>query len=412
MDFGYFIAKRIIFSKEDKNTISAPIIKMAIAAIAVGIVMMLIAIATGNGLQRKIREKISAFNGHIQIYNYDNNASEVSVKPISIEQDFYPKFSSIPEIRHIQGVASKGGIIRTENTYEAIIAKGVGKDYDWSAMNDFLAEGKIPDYTTDNMSNDVLISEYLANRLHLKIGDKANALFLKDENSEIPNQRNFNIVGIYNSGFQDFDASYVFTDLRQIQHMNRWESDQIGNFELFVDDFDDIESVGNQVYGKTLSTLDSQTILQKYPFIFEWLGMFDFNIILIIGIMIIVAGFNMITAILVLILDRTPMIGILKSMGASHRSIRKIFLINAAYIITLGLLLGNFFGLLLLYLQDTYHLIKLDPHTYYVTEAPVYLNPISVVALNVGVLVLCLLILLLPTYVIAKISPVKSMKFT
>ncbi|GIM55418.1 ABC transporter permease [Capnocytophaga cynodegmi] len=385
---------------------------MAIAAIAVGVVMMLIAIATGMGLQRKIREKIVAFQGHIQVYNYDNNASEVSIKPISIHQNFYPKFPNIPEVTHVQAVATKGGIIRTENSYEAILAKGVGKDYNWQLMKEFVKEGRVPNFDGEEISNEILISEYFANRLHLKLADKCHAIFLKDEKSQVPNQRNFEIVGIYNSGFQEFDASYIFTDIRQIQRINQWKPDEIGNFEVFINDFDAIETIGNKVYNETLSSLDSQTIIQKYPFIFEWLGMFDFNIYLIIGIMIIVGGFNMITAILVLILEKTPMIGILKSLGATDKSIRNIFLFNAAYIIFLGLLWGNLLGLLLLYLQKKYSFIKLDPSTYYVTEVPIYVEPIIVLLLNIGVLALCLMILLLPTYVITKISPTKSMKFS
>lgn len=412
LKFEFFIARRIIFSKVGKGTISSPIIKMAITAIALGVIMMLIAIATGGGLQQKIREKIVAFHGHIQIYNFDNNASEVSIKPISIHQEFYPTFHNIPEINHIQAVATKGGIVRTEHTYEAILAKGVGQDYDWTQMKTFMKEGRIPNFKGEEISNEILISEYFANRLQLKLGDNCHAIFLKDETSQVPNQRNFKIVGIYNSGFQEFDASYVFTDIRQIQRINQWESDKVGNFEIFINDFQKIQQVGEEVYLQTTSNLDSQTILQKFPFIFEWLGMFDFNIYLIIGIMIIVGGFNMITAILVLILEKTPMIGILKSLGATDKSIRSIFLYNAAYIISLGLFWGNLLGMLLLYLQQKYSLIKLDPSTYYVTEVPIYIQPLSVILLNIGVLVLCLLILLLPTYVITKISPTKSMKFS
>lgn len=374
--------------------------------------MMLIAIATGGGLQQKIREKIVAFHGHIQIYNYDNNASEVSIKPISIEQNFYPKFTEIPEITHIQAVATKGGIVRTESSYEAILAKGVGADYDWTQMKGFIKEGRIPDFTSEDISNEILISEYFANRLQFKLGDNCHAIFLKDETSQIPNQRNFKIVGIYNSGFQEFDATYIFTDIRQIQRINQWKSDQVGNFELFTNNFEKIQEIGDRVYLETMSNLDSQTIVQKFPFIFEWLGMFDFNIYLIIGIMIVVGGFNMITAILVLILEKTPMIGTLKSLGATDMSIRKIFLFNAAYIISLGLFWGNLLGLLLLYLQQKYSFVKLDPNTYYVTEVPIHIEFWSVIALNLGVLVLCLLILLLPTYVISKISPTKSMKFS
>ncbi|GET45913.1 ABC transporter permease [Capnocytophaga felis] len=385
---------------------------MAIVAIAVGVMMMLIAIATGMGLQRKIREKIVAFQGHIQIYNYDNNASQVSIKPISVHQDFYPKFSNIPEITHIQAVATKGGIVRTENSYEAILAKGVGKDYDWELMKEFIKEGRTPDFNAEEISNEILISEYFANRLQLKLGDNCHAIFLRDESSQMPNQRNFKIVGIYNSGFQEFDAAYIFTDIRQIQRINQWKPDEVGSFEVFIDDFDKIEEVGAKVYGQTVSHLDSQTIIQKYPFIFEWLGMFDFNIYLIIGIMIVVGGFNMITAILVLILEKTPMIGILKSLGATDKSIQGIFLYNATYIISLGLFWGNILGLLLLFLQQKYSLLKLDPDTYYVTEVPIYISPLIILLLNIGVLLLCLVILLLPTYVITKISPTKSMKFS
>ncbi len=412
LNVEYFIAKRVIFSKGDKGTISSPIIKMAIAAIAVGMVMMLIAIATGIGLQRKIREKLVVFHGHIQIFDYSNNISEVSTKPIKLQQDFYPTFSTVPEVTHIQAVATKGGIIRTETTYESILAKGVGKDYNWSLIRDFITEGRTPNVASEEVTDEVLMSTYLANRLHLKLGDRCQAIFLKDEAAQAPNQRSFKIVGLYNSGFQEFDASYVFTDIRHIQKINKWQPDQIGNFELFIKDFDRIEEVGKQVYGKVGSFLDSQTIIQKFPFIFEWLGMFDFNIYLIIGIMIVVGGFNMITAILVLILEKTPMIGTLKSLGASDRSIRKIFLYNATYIIGLGLLWGNILGFLLLWLQQHYSIIKLDPATYYVSEVPIAFTPLWVLLLNIGVLLLCLLMLLIPTYVITKISPTKSMKFS
>ena len=362
-------------------------------------------------MQRKIREKLVVFHGHIQIFDYSNNISEVSTKPIKLQQDFYPTFSAVPEVTHIQAVATKGGIIRTETTYESILAKGVGKDYNWSLIRDFITEGRTPNVASEEVTDEVLMSSYLANRLHLKLGDRCQAIFLKDEAAQAPNQRSFKIVGLYNSGFQEFDASYVFTDIRHIQKINKWQPDQIGNFELFIKDFDRIEEVGKQVYGKVGSFLDSQTIIQKFPFIFEWLGMFDFNIYLIIGIMIVVGGFNMITAILVLILEKTPMIGTLKSLGASDRSIRKIFLYNATYIIGLGLLWGNVLGFLLLWLQQRYSLIKLDPATYYVTEVPIAFTPLWVLLLKIGVLLLCLLMLLIPTYVITKISPTKSMKF-
>ncbi|QLE01941.1 ABC transporter permease [Galbibacter sp. BG1] len=410
MNLEYFIAKRLIKGKEHKSSISAPIIKIAITAIALGVIMMLIAIATGVGLQRKIREKIAAFNGHIQIYNYDNNTSDVSVNPISIHQDFYPEFKTIDGINHVQAVATKGGIIRTENTFEGIIAKGVGADYNWEPFKDFLVEGRLPDYS-QKRNEEVLISRYLANRLQFKVGDEFWAFFLKQDVSDIPNQIKFKIVGIYDSGFQDFDANYIFTDLRHIQRMNRWEDDEVGTFEVFIDDFDQIEQKGREIYGVTLSTLDSQTIAQKYYTIFEWLALFDFNIAIIIGIMIIVGGINMITALLVLILERTQMIGLLKGLGSSNWSVRKIFLYNAAYLIIIGLFWGNLIGLGVLFLQEKFGFISLDASTYYVSQAPVYINPMHVVILNIGVLLLCMLMLLIPSYIITKISPAKSIKF-
>ena len=410
MNLEFFIAKRLISGKQDKSNISAPIIKIAIVAIALGLIMMMIAIATGVGLQHKIREKVSAFNGHIQIYNYDNNTSEVSVNPVSIHQDFYPVFKSVEGIKHIQAVASKGGIIRTEETFEGIIAKGVGKDYDWGYFNEYLVNGKLPDYS-EKRSEEVLMSEYLANRLQLKTGDEFWAFFLKEDVKEIPNQIKFKISGIYNSGYQEFDDKFLLVDIRHIQRMNKWKDDQVGGFEVFLDDFNKIKEKGNEVYGKTLSTLDSKTITDKYYYIFEWLKLFDFNIAIIIGIMIIVGGINMITALLVLILERTQMIGVLKALGCNNWSIRKVFLYNAAYLIGIGIFWGNIIGLGLLLTQKYFGLVKLDPSTYYVTEAPVFINPIHIILLNLGVLILCLLMLLIPSYIITRISPAKSIKF-
>lgn len=373
---------------------------------------MLIAIATGVGLKHKIREKIAAFNGHVQIYNYDNNVSDVSVLPVSTEQDFYPEFNTVTGISHIQAVASKAGIIRTEDTFEGIIAKGVGKDYNWDVLEEFLVEGHLPDYHGE-LNTQVLVSRLMSNRLHLNIGDSFFAFFLKEEDpSRTPNQRNFTVVGIYDSGFEEFDATYVFTDIRHIQRMNQWQADEVGNFEVFLDSFDAIDEKGREIYGKIHSTLDTQTIKNKYYQIFEWISLFDFNIALIIGIMIIVGGINMITALLVLILERTQMIGILKALGSANWSIRKVFLYNAAYLITVGLLWGNLLGLGLIWIQDRYRIFKFpNPREYYIDYIPVHMDIYTILLLNIGVLVLCLLMLLLPSYIITKITPVKAIKF-
>ncbi|BDW91723.1 permease [Flagellimonas marinaquae] len=412
MNLELFIAKRLVTGKEHKISISAPIIKIAIAAIAIGVVMMLIAIATGVGLKNKVREKVAAFNGHIQISNFDNNNSEVSLKPISIDQDFYPEFLNVEGIKHVQAVATKGGIIRTADTFEGMLAKGVGSDYDWSTFKEYLVDGRLPDYS-DELNEEVLISKLMANRLQLKTGDSFFSFFLRDgDASKPPNNRRFDIVGIYDSGFEEFDETYVFVDIRHIQRMNKWEENQIGNFEVFIEDFDQLEEKSNEIYNKTISVLDTQNIKNKYFRIFEWIGLFDFNIALIIGIMIIVGGINMITALLVLILERTQMIGILKALGSANWSIRKVFLYNAAYLIAIGLFWGNLIGLGVIFLQDRYRMFKFpNPQEYYIEYIPVHMDLSTIIFLNVGVMVLCLLMLLIPSYIITKITPVKAIQF-
>ncbi|WP_047246225.1 ABC transporter permease [Maribacter thermophilus] len=412
MNLEYFIAKRLITGKEHKISISAPIIKIAIAAIAIGVVMMLIAIATGVGLKYKIREKVTAFNGHVQITNYDNNSSEVSVVPVSKNQDFYPEFKDVHGIVHVQAVATKAGIIRTPDTFEGVIAKGVGQDYYWAPLKEYLVSGSLPDYTAE-LNSDVLISQITANRLKLEVGDSFFTFFLRDDDTEkIPNQRKFVVKGIYDSGFEEIDSRYIFIDIRHIQQMNKWKEDEVGNFEVFLESFDDIDEKSAEIYGKTLSNLDTKTLKDKYYKIFEWIGLFDFNIGLIIGIMIIVGGINMITALLVLILERTPMIGILKALGTTNWSIRKVFLYNATYLIGVGLFWGNLIGLGLIFLQSKYRMFKFpNPEEYYIEYIPVHIDVITILVLNIGVLLLCLLMLLIPSYIITKITPVKAIRF-
>lgn len=372
--------------------------------------MMLVSFATGMGLQDKIRDKIAAFNGHITISSYDNNNSGNSINPISKNQDFYPEFKNVDGIKHVQAIAVKAGVIRTETDFEGVAVKGVGADYNWDYFKEFMVEGELPDYTAE-LNEEILISQYIADRLGFDVGDKVITYFWRDENSQNPLLRAFVIKGIFNSGFQEFDELYLIADIRHIQRLNKWEKDEIGHFEIFVDDFDQLNQKGNEIYEKTDSFLDTQTIQQKYYSIFEWLDLFDFNIALIIGIMILVAGINMITALLVLILERTQMIGVLKALGSSNWSIRKIFLYNAGYLIVKGLFWGNLIGLGLLFAQKYFKFIPLNPETYYVTEVPVYIGLEYILAVNIGTLLLCMLMLLLPSYIISKTSPVKAIRF-
>ena len=410
MNLEYFIARRLVSAKQHKSSISAPIIKIAIIAIAIGVMMMIIAVATGVGLQDKIREKISAFNGHIIISNYDDNQSEVSVEPISIKQDFYPTFKNIDGISHVQAVASKAGIIRTATAFEGVIYKGVGKDYNWQAMQEYIISGRIPNLK-GTLNTEVVLSQYLANKLQLKVGDKFNTFFMKEGGNGMPNLRRFELVGIYNSGFQEFDATYLLGDIRHVQRINKWKEGQVGAFEVFITDFDNIKEKSQQVYKTIPSTLNAVPITEKYINIFEWLKLFDVNILVVIIIMIVVATINMVVALLVLILERTQMVGMLKALGANNWRVRKIFLYNAGYLIIKGLLWGNGLSLGLLLLQKYFGIITLRPENYYVNVAPVSIHVPAILIINAGTIIVCLVLLLIPSYIITKISPVKALRF-
>ncbi|MFT6065467.1 MAG: lipoprotein-releasing system permease protein [Paraglaciecola sp.] len=410
LNYELFIAKRIIAGKKYKNSISSPIIKIAITAIALGIIIMLIAVATGSGLQYKIRDKMAGFKGHVQIVNYDANNSDVSTNPIEKNQDFYPKFKNITGIKSIQVFANKGGILRTKTDFEGIIFKGVSTDYDWSFFEEYLVAGKVPNFKQPR-TREVLLSQTVMNRLQLKLNDTILATFLKTATSSLPSNRKYIISGIYNSGFAQFDKSMMIGDIREVQKLNKWTENQVGGFEVILDNFDEIDAKGEEIYRQTSSTLRSTTIVDTYQNIFDWIKLFDNNIWFIIGIMIVIAGINMITALLVLILERVQMIGILKALGSYSASIRKIFLYNAGYLILKGLFWGNIIGLLLLFIQYYFEVITLNPETYYVTTMPVYISFTAIVMLNFGTLFLCFLMLIIPSYIITKIEPSKAIKF-
>ncbi|MEN8124107.1 MAG: FtsX-like permease family protein [Bacteroidota bacterium] len=411
MNYELFIAKRIIASKKYKNSVSSPIIKISILAIAIGIIVMLFSIATGVGLQKKIKEKVSGFNGDVQITYYDANNSKVTVNSISIHQDFYPEFKSVLNVKKVQPFATIAGIIRTPSDFEGILLKGVDKNYDWKFFEEYLKKGKIP-IIKDKPSNEVIISQITSEKLKLNVGDSFHMFFVKDNPNKAPNSRKFTVSGIFNSGFNEIDEGFIVGDIKHIQKINKWKNDEVGGFEVLLHDFDELNETGFEIYSNIDADLNAMTIAEKYPNIFEWLALFDTNIVVIITIMILVAGINMITALLVLILERTQMIGILKALGNTNWSIRKIFLYNAAYLIGIGLFWGNLIGISLLLAQKYFGIIKLNPETYYVNQAPVYLDINHILLLNLGTLILCLIMLLIPSYIVSKISPVKAIKFS
>jgi len=409
LKFEFFLAKRIISTKAYKSSISAPIIKIGIVAIALSVIVMLISISTGIGLQNEIRDKVSAFNGHIQISNFDSNNSEESIRPINVSMDLLQALGSINNIKSLNQIGLKFGIIRTSENFDGALFKGVDSTYNWSNISDYVIRGFTPNISSLT-SNEVLISDNLSNKLDLKINDSFQMIFSRNLESKVI-IRKFNIVGLYDSGFNEIDENIIFGDLKHLKRINNWNNNQSGAIEIFIDDYSLLSETSSIIYQSTPSNYNSVNIKQKYSSIFDWIQIFDKNIIAILFIMVLVCSINIISVLLVLILERTNMIGILKSIGADNSSIRSVFLIIVSYIIFLGLLIGNLVGLGLLFAQKKLSLVKLDPEIYYTSQVPVYLSLDYVLILNLFTFLVCLFSIVIPSFLISKISPIDSIKF-
>jgi lipoprotein-releasing system permease protein len=408
LNFEYFLAKRIITTKSYKNSISGPIIKIGIAAIALGVIVMLISIATGLGMQHEIKNKISAFNGDISIYNFQTVNYEDSNIPLDFDEDLYSSIISTEGIIKVQKIATKFGLIRTNEDFDGVFFKGVDENYDLDRIKNFLIEGDFPNIS-NSISNKVVVSKLLAKRLKLNVGDDFQMLFSR--NSESSAIRKFEISGIFSSGFNELDSKYIIGDLSHIQKINKWNNDQIGNLEVFIDNYENLDLLTNEIYSITPSTVNVQSVRDKYYSIFDWIKLFDKNMIAIIIIMIIVASINIITVLIVLILERTNMIGVLKSLGSTNISLRKFFIYNSLYIVSLGLLIGNSIGLILIYLQKKYELISLDSEIYYVSSVPMHFDIYYIIGLNILTFFICFLVIILPSSLISNISPTKAVKY-
>ncbi len=347
MNTALFIAKRISSSR--KNSFSRPIIRIAIAGVSLGIAVMIIAVAIVTGFQSQIRDKVIGFGSHIQINKYDFNSS-YEAAPISKNQHFYPNITDNKGIRHIQTYAYKAGIIKTEDQIQGVVLKGIGTDFDFSFFKQNLIEGELLHLDDNSRSTDVLISKLLATKLKLKVGDDLRMYFVSSEESGVRG-RKFAIKGIYETGLFEFDELFVIGDISQIQRLNRWEPDQIAGFEILLDDFNEIDRLTELVYSEIGYDLNASSIKQIYPHIFDWLQLMDMNVIIILALMILVSGITMISILLIVILERTNMIGILKSFGAKNILIRKLFIYNAINIIGKGMLWGNLLGLAFCFLQ-------------------------------------------------------------
>ena len=413
MKLEYFIANRLSKSKESKGNLSRPFVTIATIAIALSLVVMIISVAVVTGFKKEISDKTIGFGSHIQILNLDRNVS-YETNPISCNQNFLPEIKSIKGIRHIQVFAVKPGIIKTESDIQGIVLKGVGFDFDWSFFQKHMVDGDIIHLNDSTASNETMISKTISQLLKLKVGDTFDMFFVQ----EPPRVRRFTVTGIYDSKMSEFDKMFVFADLRHIQKLNGWESDQVSGFEIFIDNFSDVDMLKYDVEDKVAFTfledgsrLMVQNIIDKYPQIYDWLGLQDLNAIVLLVLMLAVAGINMISGLLIIILERTNMIGVLKALGAENGMIRRIFIIQSGYIVSRGLLWGNIVGLLLAFLQMKFGIITLDEANYYLSTVPINLNLVNIILLNIATFVVTIVMLIVPSMVISKISPDKTIKY-
>ena len=407
MNYELFIARRIVFSGKDKTMISRPIVKIAVISVALGFAVMILALAIVSGFKKEIRDKVIGFGAHIQVGNYDENNS-YETKPIDRNQPSILQLKSMNGIHHIQVFATKAGIIKTKNELQGVVAKGVGSDFDWSYFGKKIIEGTYFVVHDSAKSDGVVISKNISKKLNLHVGESLVMYFIQQP----PRARKFTVTGIYETGLEEFDELYVFCDLSHIQKLNDWNTNQVGGFEITINDFDRLDAIGNDVYASIGSDLNARTIREIYPQLFDWLNLQDVNGIIIIILMLIVAGINMISALIIIILERIRLIGTLKALGAVNFSVRKIFIYVASFLIGRGLLWGNITGIGLVLLQKYFHLARLDQQSYYISYVPVNISAWYYCLLNSGTLLVCMVMMILPTLIVTKISPLKALRFT
>lgn len=413
MNLELFIAKRIHFSKEGNNQATPPVVRIAIIGIALGLTVMILSVAIVIGFKKEIRNKVIGFGSHIQITNFDSNTSYEST-PIAVSDSLLQHLKSFPGIRHVEAFATKPGILKTDTDFQGIVLKGVDTDYDWTFFRNNLKEGELLSLNQDKVSTDVVISRYLADLLGLKVGDSFLTYFVQED----VRARKFHISGIYETGFLDYDKIFVITDIRQIRRLNGWAQDEVSGLELLVDNYNNLDQTAEDLYFDMAEKKDRQgntyytrSIKEMNPMIFDWLEVQDINVVVILILILAVAGFTMISGLLIIILERTNMIGILKALGQNNASIRKIFLYISFFLIGKGMLWGNVIGITLCVVQSYFHVVSLDPSTYYLDAVPIDLNIGALLLLNLGTLCAAMLMMLGPSYLITKIDPAKSIRF-
>ena len=409
MNFEKFVAKRLHTESNLQHSISKPILKMAVAAVSLSITVMILAIATGKGLQEKISAKVTGFTSDIQVTVLDLNQS-LELSPISPDSTVIMSLYEIEGVEHVQTQISKNALIKTDTEFEGIVVKGVDNNFDWSFINTHLTQGQLPKYNSYEKSNEILISKKLSQTLGIEINDQALFYFQGKQKSQ-PLIRKFTIKGIYETGIEIFDDLYIFADLKHLQKINRWSENQFSSIEIKVNKDYDIDAIQSLV--EIVTPFDTKVSSSKslYPQIFDWIKLFDLNIAIILIIMIVVASINMISSLLIIILERTKMIGLLKALGAASISIKKIFLYHAFYLLQKGLIIGNGIGLSLIALQHFLAPIELDPAHYYVKKLPVALSIENWLSINLMSFFICMVLLIIPALIIQKVEPVKAIRY-
>ena len=414
MHFPLFIAKRLYSEQGDKRKVSRPAIHIATAGVAIGLAVMIISVCVVLGFKHTIRDKVIGFGSHIQVADF-LTLQQMEQYPIVIDDSMTNVLKHIPDVAHVQRFAMKEGILKTDSDFLGVAFKGVGPEFDSTFIHSNMVEGSIPHFSDSVSHNQILVSQLMADKLHLKSGQRIFAYFF--DNNGVRTRR-FTIAGIYQTNLKKYDETIVFTDLYTAVKLNGWESDQASGAELSVNNFDNLDMVESQVLSKVKGTVDhygetysSATIKELNPQIFQWLDLMDLNVWIILALMLIVAGVTMISGLLIIILERTSMIGILKALGARNKTIRHTFMWFAVFIIGKGMLIGNILSLGLLALQQAFGIIKLDAQTYYVSTVPVEINALYIVALNVATLLISVFMLVAPSYLISHIHPAKSMRY-
>jgi len=413
MNLELFIAKKIHFSKDAGRQVTPPAVRIAMIGIALGLAVMILSVAIIIGFKKEVSNKVIGFGSHIQISNFDNNSSYETV-PVAVSDSLLDALKAYPGIKHAEIFATKLGILKTDTDFHGIILKGIGKDFDWSFFEKNMKEGTAFSLPTDNSTTDVIISRHLCNLLNLKLGDSFLSYFIQDN----IRARRFHISGIYDTGFLDYDKLFVIADIRQVQRLNEWESDQVSGVELLVNDYSELDKIAENLYFDMAEKRDrngnmflTHSIKDLNPMIFNWLDILDINVVVILILMIAVAGFTMISGLIIIILERTNMIGILKALGQNNTSIRKIFLYVSFFLIGKGMIWGNIIGLAICGIQSHFRILTLDPSIYYLDAVPIDLSLLSLLLLNIGTLIISMLMMLGPSYIITKVDPARSIRF-